>query len=512
MVAAGAEGPALAAEVPQSGEEHAGVLRVDRDGAAARGEVRTREDQVPAPAAVGRLVEPAIGTVAPELARRAGIDHVGVARIDGDLRDPLGLLQPHAGPALAAIDRLVDAVSDGNGIARPGLAGPDPEDLGVLGIDLYRSDRLDRLLVEDGLERRAAVLALPHPAARRGNVEQGLAVHLATRDRRDAAAHGRRTDVARIEPGDDAGIDHRALRHPFERRRPRDERRRLLRRRDRARSRSRREPEQLVVRLDVALDALEREPLRFRSTLAAGLDRGGDPDAVDLRVRAEVRLGDALRTPDPALADAPDLQEVVGIEIDVLDVAFLERDAQLVRRRSVHVLGAEIADLVALLAPPDQGSLEVRVLRQSSGLVRGGAERVLAALERIDAPTLLAVVRVDRGQALQRDLRPDPVRTLPHLGELRRDGEVLSAADERLAADFQILQGSEPLRSAPGLGVSGDDFIHGEGAHGSGQCGSDEERRVHFASGKGAHLTPHDGLHFKGVDSAAPDRRAPWTD
>src|SRR2546428_3332881 len=178
MVAAGAEGPALAAEVPQSGEEHAGVLRVDRDGAAARGEVRTREDQVPAPAAVGRLVEPAIGTVAPELARRAGIDHVGDARIDGDLRDQIGLLKPHAGPTLAAIDRLVDAVSDGNGIARPGLAGPDPDDLGVPGIDLYRSDRLDRLLVEDRLERRAAVLALPHPAARRGNVEQGLAATL----------------------------------------------------------------------------------------------------------------------------------------------------------------------------------------------------------------------------------------------------------------------------------------------------------------------------------------------
>src|SRR2546421_1236184 len=202
MVAAGAEGPALAAEVPQSGEEHAGVLRVDRDGAAARGEVRTREDQVPALAAVGRLVEPAIGTVAPELARRAGIDHVGVARIDGDLRDPLGLLQPHAGPALAAIDRLVDAVSDGNGIASPGLAGPDPDDLRVPGIDLYRSDRLDRLLVEDRLERRAAVLALPHPAARRGNLAPGLAVPLATPDNRDASAPARRHAIASVEPRD----------------------------------------------------------------------------------------------------------------------------------------------------------------------------------------------------------------------------------------------------------------------------------------------------------------------
>ena len=512
MVAAGAERPTLAAEVPQSGEEHAGVLRVHRHGAAARGEVGTGEDQVPGLAAVRRLVEPTIGAVAPELPRRAGVDDVGIARIDGDLRDPLGVLQPHARPTLAAVDRLVDAVADGNGIARPGLASSDPDDLRILRIDLHGSDRLDRLLVEDRLERCPAVLALPHPTARRGDVQERLAVHLAARDRRDPAAHRRRADVSRVEPGDHAGIRHRQRRRPFERRRLCEEWRGLLRRQDRARSRSGREPEQLVTCLDVALGAFDRESLRLWSALAPGLDRSGDPDAVDLRVRAEIGLGDPLRAPDPALADAPDLEEVVGIEIDVLNVAVLERDAQLVRRRSVDVLLAEIADLVALLAPPDQRSLEIRILRQSPGLVGGGAEGVLAALEGIDAPALLAVVRVDRRQALQRDLRADLVRTLAHLGELRGDGEVIATAEEHLAADLQALQGGELLRSTPRVGVPGDDFIDGEGTCGSGQGGSEDERRVHFASGKGAHLTPHDGPHFKGVDSPTPYRRAPWTD
>src|SRR5207253_8713643 len=89
----------------------------------------------------------------------------------------------------------------------------------------------------------------------------------------------------------------------------------LLRRRERARSRSGREPEQLVTCLDVALGAFDRESLRLWSALAPGLDRSGHPDAADLRVRAEIGLGDPLRAPDPALADAPDREEVVGIEI-----------------------------------------------------------------------------------------------------------------------------------------------------------------------------------------------------
>src|SRR5204863_7488135 len=160
------ERPAFAAEVPETGEKNVGALRVDGDAAAAPGEVRAREDQIPGLPAVDRLVETAIGTVAPQLARRAGVDGVGVARVDRDLRDPLALLQAHVRPALAAVDRLVDSVSNGHRVARPGLPGPDPDHLRVLRVDGDGPDRLHRLPVEDGLEGHAPVLALPHPTAR----------------------------------------------------------------------------------------------------------------------------------------------------------------------------------------------------------------------------------------------------------------------------------------------------------------------------------------------------------
>src|SRR6185369_4201419 len=286
--AAGAERPALAAEVPEAGEEDVGVLRVHRHGAAPGGEVRAGEDQVPGLAAVDGLVEPAIRAVAPELAGGAGVDGVAAPRIGQDPGDALGLLQPHVGPALAAVGGLVDAVADGYVVARPRLAGPHPDDLRVLRIDLHRADGLDRLLVEDGLEGGSAILALPDAAARRADEEQCLAVLLAAGDRRDAAAHGGRSDVARLQAGDDAAVDHRAFRGTLLRRRLPDERRRTLRRDDRAQPRPVGKAEDAIVHLDVRLHALHREPLRLRAALLPGLDRGGQPHAVDLGIRAVV--------------------------------------------------------------------------------------------------------------------------------------------------------------------------------------------------------------------------------
>ena len=121
-VAAGAEGPALAAEVPQAGVEDIRVGRVHRQRRAARREVSAGEDQVPALAAVGRLVEAAVGAVAPERTRRAGVHGVAVLRVDDDAGDPFRLGQPDVGPGLAAVGRLVDAVADGDRVARPALA------------------------------------------------------------------------------------------------------------------------------------------------------------------------------------------------------------------------------------------------------------------------------------------------------------------------------------------------------------------------------------------------------
>ena len=99
--------------------------------------------------------------------------------------------QAHVRPGLAAVGRLVDAVADRRRVARPGLAGADPDVLPVRRVDRDRADRLDRLLVEDGLEGRAAVDRLPHAARGGADEERRLAVDVVAGDGRDAPAHRR---------------------------------------------------------------------------------------------------------------------------------------------------------------------------------------------------------------------------------------------------------------------------------------------------------------------------------
>src|SRR5205807_1251799 len=148
-----------------------------------------REDQRPGLAAVARAIDAAVAAVAPQFAGRAGIDDLGILRMHDDARDPLRFRQSHVGPGFAAVGRFVDTVADRDGIARPALAGADPDGPRIRRIDGDRADRLNGLLVEDRLEARAAVGALPHAAARRADVDGRLAVDVARGHRGDAAAH-----------------------------------------------------------------------------------------------------------------------------------------------------------------------------------------------------------------------------------------------------------------------------------------------------------------------------------
>src|SRR5205823_5246566 len=137
----------LAAEVPGPGEEHVGVLRIDRQARAARRRVAgVAQRQGPGLAAVGRPVDAPLLAVAPELAGDAGVDHVGVLRVHDDPRDPLRLGQARVRPRLAGVGGLVDAVADGDGVAGPGLAGTDPDRARIPRVDGDGSDRLHRLL------------------------------------------------------------------------------------------------------------------------------------------------------------------------------------------------------------------------------------------------------------------------------------------------------------------------------------------------------------------------------
>ena len=89
-----------------------------------------------------------------------------------------------------------------------------------------------------------------------------------------------------------------------------------------------------------------------------------------------------LGAADLAHRGDPDLEVRVRIEVDVLDVAVLARDAQLDRRRAVGVLGAEVLDAVALVAPVDQRAVELALLRERARIVLGRLLGLAPAAER----------------------------------------------------------------------------------------------------------------------------------
>ena len=176
---------------------------VHRHGRATRREISALEHERPVRAAVGRAIQAAIGAIAPEFARHARVDDVSVLRTHDDARDALAVRQPDVGPVVAAVGRFVDAVAHRDAVARPTLARADPHRVVMRRVERDRADRLHRLLVEDGVERRSAVARFPHAARSGADEQRDLAVLLApARDRGNAARHLSGTDVADPETGD----------------------------------------------------------------------------------------------------------------------------------------------------------------------------------------------------------------------------------------------------------------------------------------------------------------------
>ena len=186
--------------------------------------------------------------------------------------------------------------------------------------------------------------------------------------------------------------------------------------------------------VDVRLGALDRGSgscarlalrRRTRSRTAARRRRpaGSSPRSVSL---------DVLGAADLVHRRDPDLEDDVGIEEDVLEVAVLARDAQLERGRAVDVLGAEVLDAVALRAPVDERAVEVGGLRELARVVDRGALGIAAAAERRHRPRIRAVARADLGQALDRELGADPARAA-------RSPRPNSATSEKLPPPRTIL-------------------------------------------------------------------------
>src|SRR5262245_20775434 len=106
------------------------------------------------------------------------------------------------------------------------------------------------------------------------------------------------------------------------------------------------EDEEGVVRRRVYFDLLDRELLVLGSPFRPRFGGKGDIDAGDLLIVAQIGLDVLLRPTNHAPGRRPDLEEVLGIEVVVLQIPVLEHNLELVRLRSVHVLGAELFHLV----------------------------------------------------------------------------------------------------------------------------------------------------------------------
>ena len=98
--------------------------------------------------AVRGLEQAAFFVGAIETAEGADVDDVGILGVDDDFADLEGELQAHVFPGLAAVGGLVDAVAEGDAVARVGLAGADPDDMAIAGRDGDSADRYGIFLIE----------------------------------------------------------------------------------------------------------------------------------------------------------------------------------------------------------------------------------------------------------------------------------------------------------------------------------------------------------------------------
>src|SRR5262249_15432864 len=108
------------------GVEHVRIPRVECEIGYAR-LVRDLEDLLPRLTAVRGLVQAAVAAVVPQRALRRDVDDRGIAGVDDDLADVLRFLEADLVPALAAVQRLVDAVAITDASLAVVLARADPD-------------------------------------------------------------------------------------------------------------------------------------------------------------------------------------------------------------------------------------------------------------------------------------------------------------------------------------------------------------------------------------------------
>jgi hypothetical protein len=105
------------------------------------------------------------------VAERCNENDLRISRIDDDASDMSGVREADVLPRRAGIGRFVDAVAVVGAAGVVGFTAADEHDVRITLSDGNRADRDDGLVVEDRLERDAAVYGLPQPARACGRIK-----------------------------------------------------------------------------------------------------------------------------------------------------------------------------------------------------------------------------------------------------------------------------------------------------------------------------------------------------
>src|SRR6185437_4811930 len=136
------------------------------------GVVVDEEDLGPVLAAVGGLVDAALGVGGEQMAEGGGVHDVGILRVHNDPTDDVGRAQADEAPVLAAVGGLVHAAAGEDGVAGRGVAGADVEDLRIRGRHRHGADAAGlEVAVGEVAPVVAVVGRLPDAAAGGSHVE-----------------------------------------------------------------------------------------------------------------------------------------------------------------------------------------------------------------------------------------------------------------------------------------------------------------------------------------------------
>ena len=104
------------------------------------GVFRSLKRLAPGLAGIAGDKQTAIATGRPQRALRGNPDHIGITRIDDNLRDVLGLLEAHVLPGGAAIQRAVHAIAIRNTALRIVLAAAQPDHQRIVRINRHAAE------------------------------------------------------------------------------------------------------------------------------------------------------------------------------------------------------------------------------------------------------------------------------------------------------------------------------------------------------------------------------------